>query len=88
MQELPEDLKQELESLGEGKQYTVEEEDGTTTTYIKPIVMPRCEEHYFEPDGMQGEYQCVKCKCGNGRILPKDLTIKEGKIVPIGRLNK
>ena len=40
MQELPEDLKQELESLGEGKQYTVEEEDGTTTTYIKPIVMP------------------------------------------------
>ena len=86
MEQLSEELKQKLESLDEGGEYRVEEEDGTTTTYIKPIVMPKCEKHYFEPDGMQGEYQCVRCKCGNGRVLPKDLTIKGGEIVPVGRL--
>lgn len=87
MEQLDENLKQKLKSLGEGEEFTIEEENGTTITYIKPIKMPLCKKHFYENDGMQGEYQCVKCKCGNGRILPKDLTIKNGEIVPIGRLN-
>ena len=86
MQNLSEELKQKLESLEEGQELTVEDENGTTT-YIKPIKVPMCEKHYFEPDGTQDGYQCVKCKnCGTGHILPKDLTIKNGEIVPLGRL--
>ena len=86
MKNLSNEVKQKLESLEEGKEFTVDEEDGTTTTYINPVKMPVCEKHFYQEDGKQGEYQCVKCKCGNGRILPKDLTIKDGEIVPIGRL--
>lgn len=60
---MDEELKKELESLGEGEEL-VKEDGEDIVTYIKPALPKQCEEHQFMPVA-NGE-QCVIC--GNGRI--------------------
>lgn len=76
------DIEKKLKGLSEGQSFSVTLEDGETVTYLNPPKPVVCSNHYFEDDGMSGEFWCVKCRhCPNGRIIdPQTHTLKEGKI--------